>query len=82
MGLRLTEYWRSCGLCLVKIAQSLLLFGLTTQLSGGIFWRVASTPTKSRGLSLCEANPIGILSSKACKIEGTNLPEISPIYAG
>jgi hypothetical protein len=34
MGLRLTEYWRSCGLCLVKIAQSLLLFGLTTQSVG------------------------------------------------
>ena len=26
MGLRLTEYWRSCGLCLVKIAQSPLVF--------------------------------------------------------
>ena len=26
MGLRLTEYWRSCGLCLVKIAQSVLVF--------------------------------------------------------
>jgi hypothetical protein len=26
MGLRLTEYWRSCGHCLVKIAQSLLVF--------------------------------------------------------
>jgi len=30
MGLRLTEYWASCGGCLVKIAQSLLLFGLTS----------------------------------------------------
>jgi hypothetical protein len=48
VGLRLTEYWRSCALCLVKIAQSLLLFGLTTQLSRGIFWRVALTPTKSQ----------------------------------
>jgi len=27
MGLRLTKYWRSCGLCLVKIAQSVLFQG-------------------------------------------------------
>jgi hypothetical protein len=48
MGLRLTEYWRSCGLCLVKIAQLFLLFGLKTQLLGGIFCRVALTLTKSQ----------------------------------